>query len=83
MSKAAAKPDGTGEGGDTFAEPETLSWDEERQVGDDWLNDADYAAHVRAAIEKALDDPRPTIPLDEVRRRMEAKLLEVRRTWRP
>lgn len=59
-----------------------LTWDEERQLGDEWLADPDFKASVMAAVQKSLDDPRPAVSIDEIRRRMEAKFGEARRNWR-
>jgi hypothetical protein len=66
-----AKADGNGTSAEAAAAPDTLSeaeWDRILPPIDE--DDPEWQAYVRRKVRESLDDPRPSIPAEEVRRHL-------------
>lgn len=85
MTKAGTNRQGwNGDFGHTksFDSPErALTPEEENALLDDWSNDPEFEAYVRAKVQESLDDPRPPVPSEEVWARVDQWIEEARRKY--
>jgi hypothetical protein len=64
---------------DFFDPPEReLTPEEEKALLDEWFADPEFEAYVMEKVQESLDDPRPPVPMAEVRERMERKFAAAR-----
>lgn len=77
IDPAKADEDETSPGADAAATPDTLTeaeWDRILPPIDE--DDPKWQAYVREKIREALDDPRPSIPIEEAFARVDARIAE-------
>lgn len=59
--------------------PSTL--ETEKEFLDERFSDPDFEAYATQMVQEALDDPRPPVPIEEVRKRLDRKYAEARKTY--